>query len=324
MAAFPLYILLGASNTEGIAAESGLPDVLQTAPTGTRIWNNTAGADELLVHDKDGTANNSTYIGSSIPGGGNDPEDSDVFGPEMTLFPRLRQRHGAFNKVFFLKWAAGASSIGGSGITSWAKTASEEYATLQSRYSAFKTAVLAAYPGDVTDFDIRGFFMVLGEADAAYDTDSAAFETNFTTFVSDLRTDFTDTTLTTIPIIHALIRWDTPTGDLNEYNPIWIDRVRTAQRKVTHDLANMALYDTTDIDLAYYTDVQGNLHYDAASALRVGTSFNTLYSFALGVTAPSGVGDACDIAAGTGSSASLGVGTSSAPYIAAGRGFADA
>lgn len=306
MTVYPCYLhAWQPSNGEGFGATcptpfssiSVLPPQYQVTPPGTMIWNHTNGVAEQLVHTlPTGPRNNSSLVGSQftgntwvgVPNGLNAPEDGPVIGPEMSLYPLLRNLHPQYNKVFFLKLGQGfstlANSPGSVPPNDWKKSTGELYTEMQNRYTAFKAGVIAQYPGDVTGLDIRGVFMVNGEPDALSSGNPVAYlgyEVNLTEVINFIRADYPDTTCAPIPVVYAMMHAECPLDEVvaGDYTT-QIATVRAAQLAVAKALPRVATFDPSEfIELDYEDFIENvvnnpghgfTIHYKAQDGIRLG------------------------------------------------------
>jgi hypothetical protein len=227
-ATVPVYLMLGDSLcagqvNEAWAAVNDSPTLTWDARNSEQgIWNDQVG--QVEPYDLGDNSNTS----GTINGAG---------GPEFSLLVELEKRHP--DGFFIIKRGVGSSTLvangtayTGSGTSGgrWSKSysISEHYGdlgTLMSRVHQYCTVALGRQA------DLSGVVVLLGTNDQAVDGGGDLFAAELSTFVEDIRTDFsTRATGTDLPFVWVMPQLDTESGRDDESRT-----VRTALRNLDED-----------------------------------------------------------------------------------------
>jgi hypothetical protein len=158
---YKVFLLGGQSNALGRAQSSGLP----TSPVNLQVPQ-----DDILF-----------YYGSTLttlrPGSG---RETSEFGPEVSFGRAIADALPADN-IAIIKYAAGGTAL----YNDWAPGSGPNYTTFRNTVTAGLAAIQAA--GHTTE--IAGMLWHQGESDAI-EGQQAAYQTNLTAFIADIRSHY--------------------------------------------------------------------------------------------------------------------------------------
>ena len=227
---------LGREATTSVTAASAPNAFLSSPITGGLIFNTTSQVFE-------------TYQAGTSQSG----ETSGDFGTEASFIERnLNASFGNKEEFFVLKSALGSSTIGDSVVQGqrWNKTADTLYATFL-RQHLIATQWLKENHYNPT---VTGMVELVGTNDAADNTDATNYQSNITTFNSDVRTDFG---LANLPIITFTILTET-----------FASTVNTGMTNAAAADANMT-YSTATVG----STLPDGVHYSADDLMRIGRDY---------------------------------------------------
>lgn len=149
------YLLMGQSNAQGVAADSGAPTTYSSSFPGSYIYDSTAGFALLTLSNNEGNT-------------------SSTFGPEMSFGRNLSEN-------VIVKYGASGTSL----AVSWKPTVT--YGTTLQAALTECDAALTGVPGGVA---FKGALWVQGESDAQTLAHANAYQTNLTTLIALFRSRY--------------------------------------------------------------------------------------------------------------------------------------
>jgi hypothetical protein len=248
-----IYVCLqgGQSNADGRADPAGLP----TSPVNLQQPQ----SDVDFYYKIQGGSGTLTTLRPGL-------SETSQFGPEITCGRVLADALilNVSNRVAIIKYANGGTSLysnwiaGGDGTTSGD---GPEYVVFQQTVTAGLAALAAMYPD--AEIVILGMTWMQGESDTSSDAGSAAYYTNMTNFIADVRLTVA---VPNMPfVIGRLSSGQTALGATN------LQIVRDAQMLADTTVPWVGLADTDAFQLK--TD---NLHFDAVGQQSLGNEFADL------------------------------------------------
>jgi cysteine-rich repeat protein len=275
-----VFILAGQSNAVGYGSEASLlPPPLDMPQTDVRFWFDEgpffALFDPSLRIDSGDMLVALQY--QSDPSGLTFATTNDGFGSEIKLGRTLADALAL--DVAIVKFAVSGSSL----AVDWnPATAGSLYHQMRDDVAGALAALAAA--GD--SGQVAGVFWMQGEADAMTSDAAAAYETNLTSFIGQLRTDFASTGL---PFVLGRINVNIDMSCCFSFP--YKDDVRTAQANVAGAVSRTVMVDTDDLPL-----IDDSIHFAAPGQLSLGERFANAY-LALPVVCGDGAlgaGEECD------------------------------
>ncbi len=246
-----VYLQAGQSNADGRAATSDLPsnpvDLLQPQDDV-----------EFFFHTQGGSHALDSTLTTLRPG----MSETSGFGPEVTFGRNMADFFGddSDTMVAVIKYANGGTNLysqwkaGGTADTSGDGS---EYVTFQNTVSAGLAAIEAAHPDDLVE--IAGMIWMQGETDAGSAATAAAYETNLTDFIADIRATYGS------DLPFAIGQLSSGQTALNATN---LEAVRTGQSNVAANDPLTALVATDTFSLK-----SDHLHFDGAGQQALGSAF---------------------------------------------------
>ena len=226
---YKVFLLGGQSNALGRAPSSGLP----VSPVNLQMPQ----VDILF------------YFGSTLttirPGSGSETSE---FGPEVSFGRAIADALPADN-IAIIKYAAGGTAL----YNDWAPGSGPNYTTFRNTVTAGLAAIQAA--GHTTE--IVGMLWHQGESDAI-EGQQAAYQTNLTAFITDIRSHYG-------PNLPFLI------GEIRRSNGPAFVTVADAQIAVAAAAPNLAFVPASDLSF------WDTYHFDAPSQVTLGQRFATAY-----------------------------------------------
>lgn len=263
-----VFVVAGQSNAVGCNSDaSQLPPELHAPQLDVLFWFEEG--PWSAVHDPSRRIRSGAWVPlqfQSDPHYGTFGSFVNGFGPEIKLGRVLADHYST--DVAVLKFAINATSL----AIDW------DPGTADSLYEQMLDIVdeaLAALASAGHTGTLAGCFWMQGEWDALYGSYAAAYQSNLTAFIADLRAAWGKPGL---PFIIG--RLNTHIRECPYFSFPYLDTVRAAQQAVASSVPRTALVDTDDLPL--YTDL---LHFAAAGQLKLGGRFAEAY---LGMQFPLG------------------------------------
>lgn len=166
------------------------------------------------------------------------------------------------------EWAIAQVAIGGAGLNDHLKAT----AIYPTGTNAFTQMVAYAKSAEVAlNGDITAFVFIQGETDAADATDAAAYETNLTQYIADMRAA-SGSKWSNVPFIYNRLSTHNSAPQKNA--------IRTAQTNVDAAVSGTTMVNCDDLTLP------DNVHFSADSYVLLGERFALAILDALGYTVP--------------------------------------
>ncbi|WP_442483249.1 sialate O-acetylesterase [Aeoliella sp. SH292] len=262
-----VFLVGGQSNADGRGDPRQLPVELQNAQTDVAFsW---------TASDGHSTAIYDSGYGWLVPGKSRFVVDSSSgtrgFGPEVSFGQSMSEFYAARGeKVAIIKYGNSGTNL----YNEWRPNGNASTIGDGEIYKAFQNRVLVGLRsingglpdgGAVTEVKLAGMIWMQGESDTG--AQSVNYETNLTTFITDVRSTFDDD----LPFVIGQIADSLPA------NQDGLAAVRAAQASVAAVVPRTAMIVTDDYGLL--PDV---VHYDTAGQLQMGYDFATAMQSLIG------------------------------------------
>lgn len=241
-----IVLIGGQSNADGRAVVSELP----TSPKNLQNPQN----DISLFYKVEGGTGTLTTLRPGL-------SETSQFGPAILLGRKLADLHQSDvnTRIAIIKYANGGTNL----ATQWkgggdATTTNDgtEYVTFQQTVTQGLAALAAAYP--LATLDLQSMVWLQGESDSVSGL-SSSYQTNLTTFISDVRATYG----ASLPFVIARL-----SIQQTALNATHLAAVRAAQDAVAAADPRTAIFSTDDFGLK--TD---NLHFDGSGQQSIGSAF---------------------------------------------------
>lgn len=237
-----VFLLAGQSNADGRANGNSFPAALQSPVSNFDYYRFTEGA-------------SSGVLSSVVP----NTSESGQTGPELAFAHSLRNTFPS-EPIALIKYGNGGTDLASdwaAGGTSGTVGDGGDYQTFQTTVSDGLAALASANPANT--YTIAGFLWVQGERDVVIGQTSAQYQSNLTTFITDVRQTYGD-----IPFLFSRLS-DAQTGLSNSGN---LSAIRAGQDAVDGAVDNTFLIDSDSFSLA-----SDDVHFDASGQQALGEAF---------------------------------------------------
>jgi hypothetical protein len=175
-----------------------------------------------------------------------------LFGPELLIGNLLADQYPS-QQIALVKHAVTSTNL----AYDWdPNTPGEQYEDWVDKVDT----ALADLTSSGYSYEIKGIFWRQGERDSRFAAMAAAYEDNFTNFVTAVRDEFGD-----VPLVFGRIKGPTDT------NPTWLNQVRAAQTDVAADVDDVYMVNT---DAYHLID---DCHYNTRGHIMQGTAMVAAY-----------------------------------------------
>jgi hypothetical protein len=241
-----VFLLGGQSNADGRAAVSGLPTNLQQPQFDVDFFFRVEGyhlyEDQLIA----------------LMPGCTESSLSD-FGPEITFGRGMADSYAddPNTSVAIIKYANGGSSL----YSDWIAPSGPDYLAFKDTITAGLDTLRAQYPGDTVR--VGGMIWMQGENDSLSDVYAKAYESNLTSFIADVRSNYG----ADLPFVIGRLS----ANQIGLSYPAGVQTVRNAQTAVADADSRVGLVDTDS-----YSMKSDYIHFDTAGQQSLGYDFATV------------------------------------------------